>query len=79
MAFIWSRTSPWPGSRTGASTNFRQWSAVACNEGLGRGVLIVVPPFADAAAAAFSLAAADISGESLLTIVAGAITIRNCI
>lgn len=73
VAFTWSKTSPWPGSGTGASTSFRRWSAVACKEGLGRGVLTKLWPFADAAAPASCCIFADISSEFPLVIVAGAI------
>lgn len=77
VALICSKTSPCFGSETGASTSFKQWSAVACNDGLGRGVLIMLPPFKAVAAAAFRFVIADTSGESPLAIIAGAIVLEN--
>ena len=33
-----SRTSPWVGAYTGASSCFKLWSAVTCSDGFGSGV-----------------------------------------
>jgi hypothetical protein len=41
VALICNNTSPFAGAYTGASCNFRLWSAVTCSEGFGSGVLIV--------------------------------------
>jgi hypothetical protein len=76
-ALICNSTSPRFGSKTGASTIFNLWSAVACSDGFGREVWIMLPPFRAVAATSFSPVVADISGESPLEMIAGAIVLNN--